>query len=131
MKKFMRGMICLLLALCMMMCFAACDKDDDDDDKKSSKSVAGTYQFYEMTQDGVTYTADDIEEMGMDLDEFCILELNKDGTGTLVMMGEEMEMEYDDDYIWPVDKEDEKVEYTYKSGKFTMEQDGAVLIFKK
>ena len=137
MKKFMRGMICLMLALCMVMCFAACEKDEDD--KKSSKSVAGTYQFYEMTQDGETITMADLEEQldaaGMageiDMDEFCYLELDKDGTGILVLMGEEMEMEYDDEYIWPVDEADEKVEYTFKSGKLTMEQDGMKLVFKK
>ena len=53
------------------------------------------------------------------------------GNGTLILMGEEMEMEYDDDYIWPVDEEDEKVAYTFKNGKFTMEQDGMTLVFKK
>ena len=139
MKKFMRGMICLMLALCMVMCFAACEKDDDD--KKSDKSVAGTYQFYEMTQDGETITMADLEEQleqyaeymdeEIDMDEFCVLKLNKDGTGKLILMGEEMEMEYDDEYIWPVDDADEKVEYTFKSGKFTMEQDGMKLVFKK
>ena len=50
MKKFMRGILCLLLALCMMMCFAACDEDE-----KEGKSIAGTYYFLEMTMDGETY----------------------------------------------------------------------------
>lgn len=137
MKKLTK-ILCLLMALCMMLCFTACDEDDDD---KGSKSIAGTYQFYEMTQDGETIDAEAMEEtlemyaeyMGEDMtmEEFCSLKLNKDGTGTLVLMGEEMEMEYDDEYIWPVDEADEKVEYTFKNGKLTMAQDGAELIFKK
>lgn len=142
MKKYLRSILCLVLALCMAMCFVACDeKDDDDDDKESSKSVAGTYQFYEMTQDGETITMADLEEQleeyaeymeeEIDMDEFCTLILKKDGTGTLVLMGEEMEMEYDDECIWPVDEADDKVEYTFKNGKFTMEQDGMKLVFKK
>ena len=136
MKKLTK-ILCLLMAICMMLCFTACDEDDDD--KKSSKSIAGTYQFYEMTQDGETITKADLEEQleaagmadAIDMDEFCYLELNKDGTGTLILMGEEMEMEYDDEYIWPVDEADEKVEYTFKNGKLTMEQDGTELVFKK
>ena len=94
MKKLTK-ILCLLMALCMMLCFTACDEDDDD---KGSKSIAGTYQFYEMTQDGETITKADLEEQreaaGMadefDRDEFCYRELNKDGTGTLILMGEEI-----------------------------------------
>ena len=127
MKKLTK-ILCLLMAICMMLCFTACDEDDD---KKSSKSMAGTYQFYEMTQDGETITKDDLAAYVDDIDEFCYLELNKDGTGTLVLMGEEMEMEYDDEYIWPEGEEDEKVEYTFKNGKLTMEQDGPERVFKK
>ena len=142
MKKFLRSILCLVLALCMVMCFAACsDNDRDDDDEEEEDSIVGTYQFYEMTQDGETISRADLEEEleayaeymeeEIDMDEFCYLKLKKDGTGMLCMMGEEMDMEYDDDYIWPVGEEDDKVEYTFRKGKITMEQDDSELIFKK
>lgn len=136
MKKYLRGILCLVLALCMAMCFVACDDSDEDED-----DVVGTYYFYEMEQDGETITAADLEEQlesyaeymeeEISMSDFFYMELKKNGTGVLCMMGEEMEMEWDEDFIWPEGEEDEKVEYTFKNGKFTMEQDDTKIVLKK
>lgn len=144
MKKYLRTILCLVLALSMAFCFAACsdsDKDKDEDEDEAESSAAGTYYFYEMTDDGETISVADLEaqleeyaeymEEEISLEEFFYLELNKDGTGKLCMMGEEMEMEWDEEHIWPVDEADEPVEYTISGKKLTMSQDGTTIILKK
>ena len=121
MKKFMRGMLCLMLVLCMMMCFAACDEE------KRDKSIAGTYYFLEMTIDGETYDREMMEEIGMDYKDMYI-KFNKDGTGKLVTDDSTEEFEWDDEVI---DDGIEPIEYTYKNNKITIEYEGVEMVFER
>lgn len=140
MKKYLRTILCLLLAPSMVFCFAACSDSDKDEDEDED-SVAGTYYFYEMTEDGETISTADMEsqleayaeymEEEISLEDFFYLELNEDGTGKMCMMGVDMEMEWNEDSIWPVDEPDEPVEYTVSGKKLTMSQDGTTIVLKK
>ena len=42
MKKFLRTMLCMLLALSMLVCFAACDSEDKDKDKEKNEEKAAS-----------------------------------------------------------------------------------------
>ena len=131
MKKYLHSVLCLLLAVCIVMCFAACDNKND----QTTKAMAGTYKFQEMSRDGVTVTVEDLQEVAeyyeLDMDEFCYLTLNEDGTGVLCLMGQAADMVYDDTCIWAVGEEGEKIEYAFENSTFTLEYSGAKLIFKK
>ncbi len=141
MKKYLSRILCLLLVLSVVFCFAAClssSKDDDNDDKsssgkKDSNSIVGTYKFQEMSYGDRTITRADLEASadGRDVDEYFYLKVNSDGTALLCSGDEPSEMEYDDSYIWPVESPDEEAEYTFKNGKFTIEADGYIFVFKK
>jgi len=126
MKKSVRMILCLALVLASLFCLVACGGGSG-----SKSSVAGKYKFYSMTMEGETFKASDLEDLGMDPDDIY-LKLNKDGTGVMVMPGEdEMDMEWEGDEIWPEGEEDEAVEFSVKGGKLTMEQDGVEMVFKK
>ena len=126
MKKILSSVLAILLIASLALGIAGCDL---------LSSVAGTYYFEEMTQDGETVAREDLEYAaelsGMDLNEFLYLQLNDDGTGVMSMMGEEMEMAYEDGKIWPVGDEDEKIPFTVKGNTLTIEQDDMKMVFKK
>lgn len=122
MKKFMRGILCLMLALCMMMCFAACDEDE-----KEGKSIAGTYYFLEMTMDGETYDREMLEGTGIDYKDMYI-KFNKNGTGELVTDGDTVDFEWEDGII---DDGIDEIEYEVKGDKVTIEYDGVEMVFEK
>lgn len=111
MKKF----LCTVLASMMMvsMLFTGCGKS----------SIAGVYKVTSMTEDGEDYT-ELLSAMGMTI----YLDLEDDGTGTINMYGETMDVEWDDDEI-TIDGESQ--EYDYSKGTITMEEDGTSLVFEK
>ena len=144
MKKYLSRILCLLMALTLVFCFTAClssGKDDDDGDKnevsifgqKDNDPIVGTYQFLKMTYGDQTITRATIEASanGRNVDDYFYLKINANGTGVLCSGDEPSEMEYDDTHIWPVEAPDEKAEYTFKNGKFTISADGYVFEFKK
>lgn len=120
MKRTISILLTLAMLLGIMLCASGC-----------KLLTAGTYYFYEMEEGGETYDADDLEEMGMDPDEFCILELEADGTGTMTFMGEEADIEWDSDEIWVEDEKDDAVEYKLSGSKITLEIEGTELTLKK
>ena len=134
MKKILSIVLAILLIASLALGIAGCDLLSSVVPALGN-SVAGTYYFEEMTQDGETVAREDLEYAaelsGMDLNEFLYLQLNDDGTGVMSMMGEEMEMAYEDGKIWPVGDEDEKIPFTVKGNTLTIEQDDMKMVFKK
>lgn len=116
----------IVSAVCAMvitsaLCFTGCGRGD-----------AGRYVFYSMTDDGETFTQEDMEKMYDELGEEApemYLELEKDGSGKLVLGEDDTEdIEWEDGVI-TVD--DEEIEYTIEDGKLTMEKDGSKMVFEK
>ena len=126
MKKYLRSILCLLLALCMVMCFAACSDDDDDEDEES---IAGNYAFHSMTSEGITMDADALETtLGATADEFFII-LNKDGTGTICFAGEVEEITWDEEEL--TDSYGDSIAYTIDGNLLSLEVEGVEMTFKK
>ena len=121
--KLGRILVAVLLVLSLTLCLAACG------DKEKGSSIAGKYNFYSMTYDGETMTADDLAELGTNVEMY--LRLNADGTGIMYSEGESVDMAYANGQIWSVDEPDEKVDFTVKGNTLTMEQEGMVMTFKK
>jgi len=132
MKKYLSRILCLLMALALVFCFAACvsDKDSKEAEKgETESSVAGTYMLDSMEYEGEKMTAEDLENAGYVLEDFFII-LNKDGTGTLCTDGSAEELEWNEDEI--IDPAtDEAYPYTLKGDKLTVEIEGAEMTFKK
>lgn len=131
----MKKLLCLVIVLCMAMSFAGCAGilSSGGDSVKSTKSIAGTYAIYEMTTDGETMTIEELENTAeyyeITLEELCYLQLNKDGTGELCVMGDATDLEWDEDYIWL--NGDERISYTVFGNKISLEKDDTEMIFKK
>lgn len=114
----MKKILCSALVMIMMLCMVAC-----------GSSEAGRYDFYSMDMDGVSITAEDLKEMGAEMEMYITLE--KDGTGVLVSEGETMEIAWEDGKMWPVDDADDVIAYTIDGDTLTMDQDGVTITFKK
>jgi len=129
MKKYLRSILCLLMALSVVFCFAACsDKEDDEDEEDEGSSIAGTYVLDSMESDGEEMTAEDLEDVGISPEAFYIV-LDEDGTGTSCIEGDEEEIEWDDEEL--TDSTGESVSYTVKGSKLTIEIEGMTMTFKK
>jgi hypothetical protein len=90
----------------------------------------GTYYFSYMEEDDFKVTAGDMEAGGVDISTMYVT-INEDGTGSLSMYGETMDMEWGNGEIWPVDEPDEPVNLSFDGFTLTMEQDGQKIVFEK
>ena len=96
------------------------------------KSDAGRYDVYSMTENGQTYTLDQLKElyegMGIDFPDMY-LQLNEDGTGKLVLGDDDSnKVEWKPGVI---SADGEEVKYTIDGDKLSMEKDGQKIVFKK
>lgn len=132
MKKYLRSILCLLMALSVVFCFAACggkNEDDEDEEDEEEVTIAGNYAFHSMTSEGITVDAEGLETaMGISADEVFII-LNKDGTGSLCFGTEVDEIEWNEEEI--TDSSGEAVSYTLEDDLLTLEVDGVEMTFKK
>ena len=131
--KLVKILVCLAMILSLMLCVAACGEDEGllggITGGSSKNSIAGKYEFYSMSYDGETITAEDLADMGEEMDMY--IRLNDDGSGIMYSEGDTEDMAYANGQIWPADEPDEKVDFTVKGDTLTMEQDGMVMKFKK
>ena len=96
------------------------------------KSDAGRYDVYSMTENGQTYTLDQLKElyegMGIDFPDMY-LQLNEDGTGELVLGDDDSnKVEWKPGVIIA---NGEEAKYTIDGDKLSMEKDGKKIVFKK
>ena len=121
MKKFLGGLLLVVLVFGMTACGSK-----KDDDKKAD--IVGEYKMVEMTAGDESLKAEDLEEYGL----VYTLKVNKDKTATLSIGDEDSEkLKYDDKYFFPEDDEDDKVAYTVKGNKLTLSDDDTKMVFEK
>lgn len=120
----MKKILALLLAAIMLLSLTACGSgsDDRDDEESEMEKRAGTYVLESMSADGETV---DAEDLGME----AYLELKKNGTGTMTMMGESTEVEWDEDSI-TVEGEKADLDFRGSRATITVEDEGE-MVFKK
>lgn len=125
MKKMKLTSILCAAAVAATMALTGCGKSSD----------AGRYDFYSMTDDGETITAEDMkkmyEEMDMEAPEMYI-QLNEDGTGKLSFDDEGEEGP--EDITWKegtITSDGEDMKYTIDDNKLTVEDDGSKIVFEK
>ena len=135
----MKKVLCLLLAAVMLTCvFAAC----------SGPKLEGRYTL--KTINGKTpldYFKDEAAEEDIDIDmlfsffglteetvsEYIVLTLEKDGSSTIAVMGEDAKTgawEYKDGYVIISDG-DETTELKYANGTLSIEENGEAYVFSK
>lgn len=117
MKNTITKLLCVIMVLSMLFVFAACGK-------------AGTYVLSGAEIQGEEYDADDLDVLGLDPDD-CYIELKSDGTGEVSLFGEEMDIEWEDDEMWPEDDEDDIQEFEIDGKDLILEYEGEKLIFTK
>jgi len=117
MKNTITKLLCVAMVLCMLLTFTAC-------------GVAGTYVLSEAKINGEKYDLDEMEDLGIDPDD-CYIELKSDGTGEVSLFGEETDIEWEDDEMWPEDDEDDVLEFEIDGDELILEMEGQELIFVK
>lgn len=157
MNKTLKLVLCLVLVLSSVLCFAACG--DDKDDKKSdsgnntpvvnnpvsntpvvtppvTSSMAGHYSLYSMTMDGTTLTGADLvaamANIGYsDPDQCMSMTLNADGTGTMVNEGVASSIGYDNSKMWPTEDPTDVLAFTFDGTYLTLNIEGSIFIYQK
>ena len=103
----------LLLLLCL---FAGCSED----------APSGRYAFYSFSQDGVTYTAEDMRSLNLDVDLY--IQFSEDGSGILSFGGEQM------DFSWSENKlraEGYELNFRFEADRVIVNYESAEIIFQK
>ncbi len=89
-----------------------------------TKKMVGKYELVEVSSGSLTYSGDQLKTLGMEI----TMEIKKDKTGTMTMMGETQEFKIEGkDFVIG----DDKAPYTFKDKKITLEQDGSKMVFEK
>lgn len=122
----MKKVLCLLLALSLLACFAAC----------AEKEEAGeVYYLYELTDGNETISASqlaaEMQAEGLILNEMYYLRLYENGSGVMCSNGEEIQIKRDTTHIWPVNDENAKMPFTREGDMLTLQDGDVTIVFKK
>lgn len=147
MKIHLRGILCVLVALCGVFCLTACVKVDNDSSSDNPQEIeeantfvptpemVGTYTLCSMGDSISAYEGKDLElfvsEIGFkEMSEFMSLEVKEDGTGELSTMGNPLEIVLGETTFWAKDNEVEAFAYTFAENKFSYTTyDGTTYVF--
>ena len=91
--------------------------------------LTGEYEVVKLTAEDrdMTDELELIKSMGVNI----TLVLNKDGTGTLNMIGQSMSLTYDVNKMTMKIEDSEDTPFTYKDGIIAFSEDGSVMEFKR
>lgn len=117
MKKRVSLVLAVVLVLTMLFTFASCG---------GGGMKTGYYSLSEMSMEGMSFTGEQLEAMGMDSSMFYI-RIDGDGKGEIGADGDVEELTYTDKEM-TVDGD--PAAYTYENDTITIEQDGAKMSFK-
>lgn len=123
----MKKILCFALAFVLLVGLTACDS--------SPKYEA--FHFVEMDDDGVRYTAEDLqkeldeEDKGTKLDDIFYLHIYEDGTAVMCSMGIEEKMKYNDTEIWSVNDETVRAQFSRDGDLITITDGNAKMTYKK
>ena len=118
MKKFVKAGLGLCLIVCLMVSLAACGE------------ITGRYDLVSMSNGTDMMDADDVRSItGFDGDLY--IELFEDGTAVMSMFGTTTDLEYDDNYLWPVSDKEDTMSYRIEGSSLILEEEGVKVIFKK
>lgn len=123
----MKKILCFAVAMILLLGLAGCDN--------SPKYEA--FYFYEMDDDGVLYSAEDVQKdldmegKNLKLNDIFYLYLYPDGTAVLCSMGVVSDMRYNDTEIWSVTDASIRAKFTRNGDTVILEEDNARLTYKK
>lgn len=116
MKKF----LLVFVALFCTVLLVGCGSD-------YKKKMAGSYTMIEMKSGKETITAKQLKSLGVE----ATLEVKADGTAKLDLAGDKTELKFDKKYFTDKKSGKEKIKYTVKGKKLTMEDDDTSMVFEK
>ena len=111
----MKKILALTLILVMVFALCACGG--------GKNAAVGTWKLTGLFEGGEDYSAY-LAMLGMDM----TLVLNEDGTGSMEMMGEKIDVTWGDGKIT---NEGESIPFSVDGDKLTMEEDGSQLVFTR
>ncbi|MGM9624083.1 MAG: hypothetical protein ACI3XM_00115 [Eubacteriales bacterium] len=123
----MKKLIGIILCVLTVLTLAACSEENREKDETENET--GSYVLYEMTADGELFDNDFLTSVGFDL--LYTLEVKEDGTGILMIDGEEMAITWKDGKV-TIDGSGAVYTYQYADGKITLEETtGGTMVFQK
>ena len=119
----LRSTLSIVLIVVLAFAVAACSSEP------AAASAAGTYVLESITAEGVTQNMSDLEALGMSAEDFS-LTLEEDGTGALTMLGESVEVTWDETGI-TAEGDTDTISYTLEAGKLTLTEVGQTMVFAR
>lgn len=116
----MKKILSVLCVLVLTVMLTACGKE----------TIVGKYTVVEMSSGGQTMSAETLKSLGMTIE----LEVKEDKTAFLSMMGEGIELTYDDKAFTGKDEEtgeEKSIPYKLDGKKLTLEIEGEKIVFQK
>lgn len=131
MKHSVKTLLCLVLCICTLACFAAC-KNKATTPTGATSLPTDTDTIYYLS--GVKYGEErvwNLEELEIADPEMCYIYFATDGTGVMNIDGWETYFTYADGQLWDELTPDVKVNYIVEGDALTLEQEGYKLVFTR
>ena len=133
MKHSVKMLLCLVLCICTLACFAACKKKNAPAAPATSTNLpTDTASIYYLT--GVKYGEEKVwtmDQLDIADPEQCYIYFSRDGTGEMHIELYDSYFQYADGQLWDDLDPDTKVNYVIESDCLTLEQDGYKLVFTR
>ena len=123
----MKRFLCFALAAILLLGLVGCD----------SAPKYEMFYFYEMNDDGVKYSAADLQKdldaegQNVQLNDIFYLKLYKNGTAVMCSMGKEENMKYNDTEIWSVNDDTARAAFARTGDSITIRDGAAVITYRK
>ena len=130
----MKRIVCLGLCLLLALCCVGCGEEAAaEQTTAATEPVSMIYSLIAMGTEDALLEADELEDWliqrGYGYDEMYI-RLNRDGTGHLYLVGEDVDIFHDGTAFWREASEDVRTEFTLEGNVLTIDLDGFLYVFE-
>ena len=134
MKKCLRVVVCLVLALGIFMCLGGCGSDTEPKTGNTpsiKENAVGRYELKKVQwANGTAVSGDALKTVEDQMGDMYV-ELFRDGTATLALYGQVQDMEFSEDKMWQENFSLVTYDFSVSDGKVILNRNGDEYIFEK
>lgn len=134
MKNTARKLLCAALALGILFCFCACGNGKEKAEEEApviKKNATGRYELTKIEWEDGTIASGEALQDSEDAMGDMYVKLYSDGTATLSLFGQVMDMEFSEDEMWQTDYENNSYDFSVRNGKVILKDGDDTYTFVK